>query len=123
MAASEDFTVLEAPTRPRSVSTELAHPGNGQEIVYDWEWLAEDSYVQNILGAASPHTAPHLFVLRRTDGEILGNGGWDRSRTRPLRILAADRRLHYGEPLQIAVRAWEPISLRLEVQLEPHTDR
>lgn len=54
-----------------------------------------------------PETAFRMFrVYRQSDGALLANGGWDRSRTRPIKVIPADTRVGPGDGVRFTARGW-----------------
>lgn len=45
-------------------------------------------------------------VYRASDGALLANGGWDRSRTRPIRVIPADTYVGPHDRVRFTARGW-----------------
>lgn len=59
-----------------------------------------------------PPTAFRMFrVYRQSDGALLANGGWDRSRTRPIKVIPADARVGPGDGVRFTARGWDHAAL------------
>jgi hypothetical protein len=67
---------------------------------------------------ADPTAAAHEFrIYRRSDRELLANGGWFISRTRPIRLLPADATVSAGDGVLVRARAEWPEPVRLDALL------
>lgn len=54
-----------------------------------------------------PDTAFRIFrVYRASDGQLLANGGWDRTRTRPIKIIPASTYVGPGDAVRFTARGW-----------------
>lgn len=50
-------------------------------------------------------------VYRVSDGALLANGGWDPSRTRPIRVIPADNCVGDGDAVRFMARGWHHTDL------------
>lgn len=67
-----------------------------------------------------PDTAFRMYrVYRRSDGALLANGGWDRSRTRPVRLVPADNWVGPGDGVRFTARGWYHAALEGVVTWTP----
>lgn len=57
------------------------------------------------LRVTPPEAFRQFIVYRLSDGSVLTNGGWDPSRTRPIRIWPADATIQPGEGVRVRARA------------------
>lgn len=59
-----------------------------------------------------PNTAFRVYrVYRASDGALLANGGWDQSRTRPIRVIPADNYVGAGDAVRFTARGWHHTGL------------
>ena len=97
---------------PKSLNGEwietIVHPPAGGALLEKADLLVD------------PPTAFRVYrVYRQSDGALLANGGWDRSRTRPIRIIPASSYVGGGDAVRFTACGWFHDSLEGTVTWAP----
>ena len=105
-------------TRPRALRLGLPVTAGRGWVEAEWENEGPAVVLDRATMQADPAAAAHEFrIYRRSDHELLANGGWSVSRTRPIRLIPVDATVSTGEGVLVRARVEWPEPVRLDVLL------